>query len=270
MNVIGIDVGGSTTKSVCVSNGKMLSPMQVKATDPLTSVYGAFGKYLSEEGLTLEDIDRIKVTGVGSTYIRDGLYGIPTDKVNEFTSIGLGGLKMSGLDHAIIVSMGTGTAFVEAGNGINRHMGGTGVGGGTLLGLGSKLLDVRNYDSIVEMSLKGDLDNVDLYVGDLSKTEDGYMPSKVTAANFGKVTDFSTKEDIAAGLVNMVFQTVGMMSVFAAQTVGLKDIVLIGNLSKVPNIRELFRQVEDLHGVRFHVPEFAEYATALGAALSDR
>ena len=56
------------------------------------------------------------------------------------------------------------------------------------------------------------------------------MPSKVTAANFGKVTDFSTKEDIAAGLVHMVFQTVGMMSVFAAQTVGLKDIVLIGNL----------------------------------------
>ena len=53
MNVIGIDVGGSTTKIVCVSNGKMLAPMQVKATDPLTSVYGAFGKYLSEEGLTL-------------------------------------------------------------------------------------------------------------------------------------------------------------------------------------------------------------------------
>lgn len=128
MNVIGIDVGGSTTKIVCVSNGKMLAPMQVKATDPLTSVYGAFGKYLSEEGLTLEDIDKIKVTGVGSTYIREGLYGIPTDKVNEFTSIGLGGLAMSGLDHAIIVSMGTGTAFVEAGNGVNRHMGGTGVG----------------------------------------------------------------------------------------------------------------------------------------------
>ena len=123
---------------------------------------------------------------------------------------------------------------------------------------------------IVEMALKGDLDKVDLYVGELSKTEDGYMPSKVTAANFGKVTDFSTKEDIAAGLVNMVFQTVGMMSVFAAQTVGLKDIVLIGNLSKFPNIRELCKQVEDLHDVHFHVPEFSEYATAYGAALSNR
>ena len=120
------------------------------------------------------------------------------------------------------------------------------------------------------MALKGDLDKVDLYVGELSKTEDGYMPSKVTAANFGKVTDFSTKEDIAAGLVNMVFQTVGMMSVFAAQTVGLKDIVLIGNLSKFPNIRELCKQVEDLHDVHFHVPEFSEYATAYGAALSNR
>lgn len=268
MNVIGIDIGGSTTKIIGVSDGKWLQPMQVTATDPLTSVYGAFGKYINEIGLTLPEIDRIKVTGVGSTYIKDDIYGIKTDHINEFEAIGTGGLKMSGLEHAIIVSMGTGTAFVEAGNGVLKHIGGTGVGGGTLLGLGSKLLDVRNFDSIVELSLKGNLDNVDLYVGEMAKSEEGYMASKVTASNFGKVNDFSTKEDIAAGLLNMVFQTVGVMSVFAAKTVGLKDVVLIGNLSTCPNIKELCMQVEELHNITFHVPNNSEYATALGAALS--
>ena len=48
MIVIGIDIGGSTTKIIGVneSDGKTLEPMQVKANDPITSVYGAFGRYI--------------------------------------------------------------------------------------------------------------------------------------------------------------------------------------------------------------------------------
>ena len=41
--VIGIDVGISTTKIVGISDGKVVSPMRIKATDPITSLYGAFG-----------------------------------------------------------------------------------------------------------------------------------------------------------------------------------------------------------------------------------
>ena len=43
-NVIGIDIGGSTTKIVGFSDGgELIEPMAVKAADPLTSAYGAFG-----------------------------------------------------------------------------------------------------------------------------------------------------------------------------------------------------------------------------------
>ena len=43
--VIGIDVGISTTKIVGIDdNGKVVSPIRIRATDPVTSLYGAFGK----------------------------------------------------------------------------------------------------------------------------------------------------------------------------------------------------------------------------------
>ena len=41
---IGIDVGISTTKIVGIREGKVIKPLRIKATDPVTSLYGAFGK----------------------------------------------------------------------------------------------------------------------------------------------------------------------------------------------------------------------------------
>ena len=152
MTVIGIDVGGSTTKIIAIRDGEILKPIQVKATDAKTSVYGAFGRYCNENDILLKDIEEVKVTGVGPTFITEDLYGIPTKHVDEFQAIGLGGLHMSGLKEAVIVSMGTGTAFVHADQSEIVHLGGTGVGGGTLRGLASGLLDLHGYESIVEFA----------------------------------------------------------------------------------------------------------------------
>lgn len=88
--------------------------MSVKANDPITAVYGAFGKFTDENRLDLKNIERIAVTGVGSTYLTKPLYEIECRHVPEFDCIGLGGLYLSGLDSAIVVSMGTGTAIVKA------------------------------------------------------------------------------------------------------------------------------------------------------------
>ena len=79
--VVGIDVGGSTTKIVGfdISDNKrtLLKPVTVKATDPVASVYGAFGKFTSENGVDIKDIKRVMLTGVGSTYIGDNIFGVP-------------------------------------------------------------------------------------------------------------------------------------------------------------------------------------------------
>ena len=46
--VIGIDVGISTTKIVGLREGRVLSPIRITAADQVTSLYGAFGKYLHD------------------------------------------------------------------------------------------------------------------------------------------------------------------------------------------------------------------------------
>ena len=78
--VIGIDVGISTTKIVGIRDGKITAPIRITATDPITSLYGAFGKYLHDNGIELKEVEQVMVTGVGSSYINEPVYGLPTGK----------------------------------------------------------------------------------------------------------------------------------------------------------------------------------------------
>jgi len=264
---VGIDIGGSTTKIVGFDNGNMFSPLLVKATDPISSVYGALGKFVNENKLQLSDIGNIMVTGVGSTFIEGNIFSIPTHKVDEFLAIGRGGLSLSGLNRAIIVSMGTGTAYVVADGDRIQHIGGTGVGGGTLLGLSNRMLNVRNFADIVDMAKNGNLNHVDLTVADISHGEVGNLTKETTASNFGKISDLATKADIAMGIINLVFQTIGMLAVFASRHEKVDDVVLTGNLTNVPQARAIFDGLTTLFGIKFHIPAHAEFATAAGAAL---
>ena len=67
--IIGIDVGGSTTKIVAAKNNTLLNPILVSANDPITSIYGAFGKFTNENSLELSDVDKVVITGVGASYV---------------------------------------------------------------------------------------------------------------------------------------------------------------------------------------------------------
>ncbi len=268
--IIGIDVGGSTTKIVGFDRaGNMINPLTVKANDPVASSYGAFGKFTAENGIEIKDIEKISMTGVGSTFTENGLFGIPTERISEFQAIGLGGLYLSGLSEAIIVSMGTGTAIVHARkNGIIEYMGGTGVGGGTLVGLSKKLLGLSHVDHIVELAKDGDVSKIDLRISDISKENILPLSSNLTASNFGKVSEVATREDIALGLFNLVFESVGMLAVFAARARGLKNIVLTGNLAEVPQAEMTFGVLNQMFGMNFVLPENKGYSTVIGTALS--
>ena len=129
--ILGIDIGGSSTKIVGLSPDlSVIDMLRVKAEDPLTSLYGAMGNFLSTHQLQLSDIRHIALTGVGSSYVEGDIYGVKTIKVEEFPSVGTGGLALSGKEHAVVVSMGTGTSFLWANKGQEvRHLIGSGVGG---------------------------------------------------------------------------------------------------------------------------------------------
>lgn len=112
--VIGIDVGGSTTKIVGINKGQIQSPMFITAADPVTSLFGAFGKYIYDNGIQLSDVEQVMLTGVGSAFVDSPLYGLPTRKTDEFIANGLGARHATDIDQLMVVSMGTGTSFVKS------------------------------------------------------------------------------------------------------------------------------------------------------------
>ena len=271
MVTVGIDIGGSTTKIVGFSDGKLITPISVKATDPLTSVYGALGRFTCENELSLEQIKELMVTGVGASFLKDNLYSRPCRHVSEFESVAKGGIYLSGLEKAVVASMGTGTALVYAEkNGYCEYLGGTGVGGGTLAGLSKIILGMNDIDHITELAAEGNLKNIDLQISDILSTQGNLpLPEEMTAANFGKVSDIASRSDIALGIINMIFETVGMMAIFAARRHSIRDIVLTGYLTTVPQAATTFKILSDMFNVNFIIPELSQFATVIGAALQN-
>ncbi len=157
--ILGIDIGGSSTKIVGLhENGTVIDMLRVKAEDPLTSLYGALGNFLATHSLKLTDIGHIALTGVGASYVDGDIYGVRTIKVEEFPSVGVGGLALSRKERAVVVSMGTGTSLLWAEKGGEiRHIIGSGIGGGTLSGLSELITGVHQYALIRKLCQDGDL-----------------------------------------------------------------------------------------------------------------
>jgi len=81
------------------------------------------------------------------------------------------------------------------------------------------------------------------------------------------VNDLVEDKDLALGVVNLVFQSIGTASVLSARLMGLSDIVVTGNLTRLSAGRKVLKGFSELYQLNFIVPDLAEYATAIGAAL---
>ena len=265
--IIGIDVGISTTKIVGIKNNKVSAPIRITAADPITSLSGAFGKYLHDNDIELSDVEHVMLTGVGAAYIDQPIYGLPTSKSQEFIADGLGARFESKLDHTIVVSMGTGTSFVKCDGDDMHHIGGIGVGGGTLAGLARIMLNTSDIKQVATLAKQGNVRNIDLTIGDISAQPLPGLPMDTTASNFARAQSDASKEDIAAGIIKMVLQSIGSAAWLASLGSDIRDFVLIGNLSLLPQCKEVFPALEKLYDIRFHIPKYSQYCTAIGAAL---
>ena len=94
------------------------------------------------------------------------------------------------------------------------------------------------------------------------------LPLDLTLANFGKLNQESRPEDIAAGLINMVFEIIGMMAVFIVDKKENKDVVLIGNITGLPGVRTVLDRIEKVKNINFFVPEDSEFSVAYGAIVA--
>ncbi|NHV98260.1 MAG: pantothenate kinase [Thaumarchaeota archaeon] len=265
---VGIDIGGSTTKAVALKGKEVLGVSEMPSSDPLATSIGLLGKLIVMMGCSLKDVGVLAIAGGRSSQLPDSILGLKVVKVNEIIAAGTGGIVLTGLNEALVVSMGTGTALIEVReNGKRiRHVGGTGVGGGTLLGLARKMLGISSVSILVEMAEKGDSRKVDLTVGDIVGNGIGILSPEMTASNLGRVGDTSSPEDLAAGIANLVGEVVASVTFLAASKLQLEDkVILVGRVAKLPPVLKSIQKALSSFGVQPIVPKLPEYAVAVGA-----
>lgn len=263
--IIGVDLGTSGTK-LAARGPQRLSFQRRPTVRGETLAARAVEQFLDWAEIPRNEVDRLVLTGVRTSFFTRPLLGLPTFTVPEFEAIGRGGM-IAGVERVLVVSMGTGTALVMAGPEGCAHLGGSGIGGGTLSGLGLLLLGEGRPDRIGQMALRGRPEKVDLLMGDICKVDLPNLQRDMTAANFGHVAPDAAPEDIALGLVTMVLQSAGLAASFTLRGTDVRDVSLTGALTQLPQAREQFDFMEACFHLRFHISDTAAYATAYGAAV---
>lgn len=270
--VLGIDIGSTSTKIVGINeNADIIASMKARTGDRLISMYGTMGKLIHEQGLKLNGVEKIALTGAGASWIdNDSIYGIDVVKVLETAAIGKGALALSKIPYALIMNIGTGTVFVYADELGATHVGGSGLGGATLVGLSSKMLGETNVKKISALGERGDLKKIDLMMEDVYNMSFSFMPPDASAANFGKLSSDASDADNALGLLSMIYQVLGTMAAFAGFGRKCNTIVVTGALAETPQAKHILPLVGGLYDINFVFCENAIYATAYGAALEVR
>lgn len=257
--VLGIDIGGSTTKLALVKGNNVIKTLRKRDDETLDEALDRFGT---------AGVKKVAVTGVGASRIGESLRGIPVSRVEEFRAVTAGVRRSVGVHDCVVANIGTGTSFLRISPLYARHLGGTGMGGGMLKGLCRSLCGSDEMEKYYDIAGHGDVTKVDLVLADISAEPVSNLRPDTTVANLGKITENTSREDMAAGLYNMVFQSIGVMAAFAAKHTWSTKIVVTGTIATFPGAPRILDSVAVLHGMTFVIPENAGFITALGAAMS--
>jgi type II pantothenate kinase len=162
--------------------------------------------------------------------------------------------------------MGTGTCIVFYNNGKNRHLIGTGVGGGTIIGLSKLLLKEARIEKLNSLALRGNLKKIDLQIHDITGSSFSMLNGNATASNFAKLQNFA-KADLAAGIQNLVAESVAVLAVSASEQCACNTIVFCGRAPLFPFVNKRLNSAARCFSKNFLYPKDSEFATAIGAAL---
>ena len=245
---------------------KIIGKVRKKTTDFTNFFY----EIKSDFKIDNANIECIVVTGTGASFLAGSIDNISVIKVDEFLAIFYGGLILSKLDDAIITSIGTGTTIVHSDLNTIERLGGTGLGGGTCVGLSNAILrnrlkdnDIKTFAELIEMSKKGNRLNVDLSIGDISKLSIGNMTKDITAANFAAVNKEFSDYDLIAGVSNMVLENISLL-VKAVNTTDL-PVVYIGTMVTDEFVEKRLKEIADYTKSKICFVDNADFAIAIGA-----
>ena len=260
--IISIDRGATFTDFAIVESDRLKETFSLenRGWDAISSAYTRLkAEYQS---------DRIVFSGCAT-----GMPAAMQERVNviaEIDAIGFGGAALAKASNCVVVSMGTGTAIVHFTSNSAKHVGGSGVGGGTIKGLGSLICGMEDPLKLDALAMKGSASNLNLTISDLGYEEISFLGADMTASNFAAVKS-KKAEDLAAGILRLVGETVGIISSICAREQNCREnIVMVGKVAQSPYIRQILNLVGKLYQTRFHYPDNPGFATVYGAALKYR
>lgn len=173
----------------------------------------------------------------------------------------------------LITNVGTGTSIHCIHGDSHERLGGTGVGGGTLVGLGYLLTGVRHFDEIVRLAEQGSRERIDLKVKHIYEGKEPPISGELTASNFGNDlfsgAEDMPKEDLLATVMGLVGETVSTVSVQAARQCRSSTIIYIGSsFHENDLLKEIVVSYTKLRGASPLFLENGEFSGAVGAMIS--
>ena len=257
------DLGLSSFNAVLIEDKEIKKKKRV-FLNPKKSVSKQRQEFLSDKFFS--DAETIALTGANSIKIKE-IQGKKIIKVNEIEAIAKGASFLSKQKEFLAASAGTGICFVSVKRKKNAHIGGTAIGGRTLLGLSYFLTKKTDFKEIESCAKKGNLKKMDLMLKDVYPKGIGLLKKNVSVAHFGK-TKSRKKEDLCAGVFNMVSQGISTHALLAAKSAGHKKIVFVGSLAESSLFKKTFNECKKVFDLAEGIfPKNAGYATAIGAAL---
>ena len=221
--------------------------------------------------------DKVGLTGGGATKLEQQL-GRQTLRVNEFAAWGNGAaellqdLALGPARRYLLVSLGTGTSVMLVdGMAVNR-IGGTALGGGTVVGLGAALLDRSDFSEIAALAERGDRKRVDLLVSDIYRPGEIPLLGELTAASFGKLARLGggqatpAPEDLAHAVMGLVGENVALICAGLGAAHQVDRVVFGGStLRSNRTLREVVQLITAALGHETIFLPDGEFAGALGA-----
>lgn len=263
---VGVDVGATLAKVVWRTPERALE-FRLAPAAALEAVAALVSEGRSEH---------VGVTGGGAAELARRLGGRAVP-VNEFAAWGAGAKALTeraGARHAdryLLVSLGTGTSVMLADGMAVQRVGGTALGGGTIVGLGALLLGTTRFAELTELAEQGDRRRVDLLVSDIYRAGEIALAGDLTAANFGKLAGGGAtpaRADLAHALMGLVGENVALICAGLGAALQVRTVVFGGSTLRGNDpLSRILTQITGFTGTQATFLADGEFAGALGALL---
>ena len=215
-----------------------------------------------------ERYEKIIITGGRSQQII-GNYKLPDiiRSTNELNDLGRGGSYLANTEECYVLGVGTGSPLVQISNGNIKHVIGTGIGAGTIFGLGKLFAGDLSIEELNQLAEKGDAKKLNISVGEIYENSDELgFPSSITAGNFAKINGDVTIEDRIAALMQMVGESLATLVCAASNSNSI--VVIVGGGTFYPHFLKSLITTLDFYGFKSLIPPKALYANCYGALFN--